>query len=169
MKTWRPDHDRKLSDAFLAEVRNGGFTFFIRHASSDDLSTVAIDRASVLNKTFVPTEYQKGLCLNERGQVESQVLGHFFRAAKIPIGEVVASPMCRARETAELSPGRVDRADPSLILTTLLAPGERAAQKKNEEAAGTDTGSGTNRILSSHGAVLESIGYGTSILNRPAW
>jgi hypothetical protein len=36
-----------------------------------------------------------------------QLLGHFFRAAKIPIGEVVATPVCRAREAAELSLGRV--------------------------------------------------------------
>ena len=75
----------------------------------------------------MPTEYRRGLCLNELGRVESQVLGHFFRAAKIPVGEVVASPVCRARETAELSLGRIDRFDPSLILTLLLAPDEERA------------------------------------------
>jgi hypothetical protein len=129
----RPDYDRKLSDALLAELLNGGFTFFVRHASRDQgRASIAIDRALLLDKTFVPTEYQRGPCLNELGRVESQTLGYFLRAARIPISEVVASPVCRARETAELSLGRVDRFDPSLIWTTLLAPGEeREEQKEN--------------------------------------
>jgi phosphohistidine phosphatase SixA len=169
VKKGRPDHDRDLSPALLAELRNGGFTFFIRHASRDaaDRSS-GVDRAAVLDKTFVPTEYQRGLCLNEDGRVESQVLGHFFRAAKIPIGEVVASPVCRARETAELSIGRVDRFDPSLIVTTLLAPGEeRAVQKKNLKKLLEQTpASGTNRMLVSHDPVLESIGYENLILEQ---
>ena len=66
VKKWLPDHNRKLSDALLAELPNGGFTFFIRHGNRDDLS-IAIDRASLLDKTFVPTEFQRGLCLNEPG------------------------------------------------------------------------------------------------------
>jgi phosphohistidine phosphatase SixA len=160
VKKWQPDHDRTLSDSLVGELQNGGFTLFVRHSSRDEGSN-AIDRASVLDKTFVPTEYRRGLCLNERGRVESQVLAHFFRAAKIPIAEVVASPLCRARETAELSLGRIDRLDPSLIPTLLLAPGEeRAAQRKNlrELLAHTPT-AGANRMLTSHAGVLESVGY----------
>jgi phosphohistidine phosphatase SixA len=160
VKKWQPDHNRNLSDALLAELRNGGFTLFVRHASRDEGSN-GIDRASVLDKTFVPMEYRRGLCLNELGRVESQVLGHFFRAAKIPIGEVVASPLCRARETAELSLGRVDRLDPSLLPTLLLAPGEeRAAQTKNLRKLLAHTpAAGTNRMLTSPAGVLASIGY----------
>jgi broad specificity phosphatase PhoE len=152
-----PDYDRTLSDALLAELRNGGFTFFVRHGSRDEVSD-AIDRASLLN--IVPSEYRRGLCLNEQGRVESQILGQFFRAEKIPIGEVVASPVCRARETAELSLGRVDRLDPSLILPPLLTPGEqRAAQMNLKKLLEHKPAAGTNRMLVSHTGVLESIGY----------
>jgi phosphohistidine phosphatase SixA len=160
VRTLQIDYNRNLSDGLLAELRNDGFTFFVRHASRDELSP-AIDRAAVLDKTFVPTEYRRGLCLNEQGRVESQIIGYFFRAAKISIGEVVASPVCRARETAELAFGHVDRLDPSLILTNLLAPGEeRAAQKKNLKKLLEQTpASGTNRVLAAHDGVLESIGY----------
>src|SRR5689334_7001607 len=51
VKKWQPNHNRNLSDALLAELRNGGFTIFVRHASRDEGSN-AIDRASVLEKTF---------------------------------------------------------------------------------------------------------------------
>jgi Histidine phosphatase superfamily (branch 1) len=154
----RPVYDRNLSDALLTELRNGGFTFFVRHGSRDEVSN-AIDRASLLN--IVPSEYRRGLCLNEQGRVESQILGQFFRAAKIPIGEVVASPVCRARETAELSLGRVDRLDPSLIYPPLLAPGEeRAAQMNLKKLLHQAPAAGTNRMLASHTLVLESIDYG---------
>ena len=158
VSTWQPDYSRDLSDGLVADSRNGGFTFFVRHGDRDE-EPDAIDRASLLN--IVPSEHRRGLCLNELGRVESQILGNFFRAAKIPIGEVIASPVCRARETAELSLGRVDRLDPSLILSTLLAPGEeRAAQRMNLKKLLEQTpAAGTNRMLASHGAVLETIGY----------
>jgi broad specificity phosphatase PhoE len=150
-------YDRNLSNDLLAELRNGGFTLFVRHGKSDG-GNAAIDRASLLK--IVPSEYQRSVCLNEQGRAESQILGQFFSAKKIPIGEVVASPVCRARETAELSLGRVDRLDPSLIFPDLLAPDERhAAQMSVKKLLEQTPAAGTNRMLVSHGAVLESIGY----------
>ena len=68
--------------------------------------------------------------------------------------------MPRARD-GRAEPRRVDRFDPSLIVTTLLAPGEeRAAQKKNLKKLLEQTpASGTNRMLVAHIGVLKSIGY----------
>ena len=42
VKSWRPDQNQNLSDSLLFELRNGGFTFFVRHASRDEVS-IAID------------------------------------------------------------------------------------------------------------------------------
>ena len=157
-------HQRKLSPALIADLRSGGFTLFIRHASRDGTSSpslAAIDRASVLDKTLIPPDFRPGLCLNETGRVESRLLGHFLKSANIPVGEVLASPICRARETAELSVGRINRLDFSLVFENALAGStERTIlNEKLKRLIDQVPPSGANRLLFSHATVLERIGY----------
>jgi phosphohistidine phosphatase SixA len=155
------DYERKLSASLLSELRGGGFTLFIRHASRDGVdvpATSALDWAFTVDPAVVPAEYRWGLCLNEFGRVESRLLGQFFRRASIPVGEVLASPLCRTRETAELSVGRVDRLEPTLVI--IGGPNERAARtsglKRLLEQAPRR---GANRLLFSHTSVLETQGF----------
>jgi phosphohistidine phosphatase SixA len=155
------DYERKLSASLLSELRAGGFTFFIRHASRDGVdvpATSALDWAFTVDPAAVPAEFHWGLCLNEFGRVESRLLGQFFRRATIPVGEVLASPLCRARETAELSVGRVDRLEPSLV--TIGGPNERAARTIGLKQLLEQTPRrGANRLLFSHTSVLEAQGF----------
>jgi phosphohistidine phosphatase SixA len=159
-----PDYERKLSQSLLAELRGGGFTLFIRHASRDGIDvpgSTALDRAYLIDPVLLPADFRWGICLNEFGRVESRLLGSFFRLAKIPIGEVAASPLCRARETAELSVGRIDRIEPALVIDNVLATSaEKAARASGlQRLLAKAPGRGRNRLLFSHGGVLETQGY----------
>jgi broad specificity phosphatase PhoE len=159
-----PDYERKLSAALLAELRAGGYTLFVRHGSRDRgsaPSNPAFDRAYLIDPSLMPPDFRSGICLNEVGRAESRLLGQFFRRAKIPVGEVLASPLCRARETAELSVERVDRIDPDLVIDNVFAgAAERAprAARLRKLLDQTPRG-GTNRLLFSHSGVLETQGY----------
>ncbi len=49
--------------------------------------------------------FDKAVCLNERGKVQARAMGELLNHIKFPIGYVITSPSCRARQTAELAFG----------------------------------------------------------------
>jgi phosphohistidine phosphatase SixA len=127
-KRWTQLDDSSL----LAALRAGGLVLACRHAiterGQDDRGP---DRASQRN-------------LSDEGRRQSEAIGRAVRAAGIPIGPVLSSPMFRTRETAELAFG-----DTTVALTRLLLRGE---QPKNElMALYTEAPpSGKNRVLMTH-------------------
>ena len=155
--------DRALSPSLLAELSAGGFTLFVRHASRDPAPSLdAIDRAWILDPASVPADFRQGFCLNELGRIESRLLGQFIRESRIPIGEVLSSPLCRARETAELSVGRVDRLDFALVHAKVPAPGlERSVQREGiRSLMKQPPAPGTNRILFGHWDTMDKRDFG---------
>jgi phosphohistidine phosphatase SixA len=88
-----------LADApLLAALKGGGYILYFRHASTDfgqndEQMTGYEDCARQRN-------------LTDAGRAEARAIGNAIRALGIPIGEVLASPFCRTRETAELIFGR---------------------------------------------------------------
>jgi len=84
--------------ALLGALRRGGYVIYFRHTSTDfgqndDRMTGYEDCARQRN-------------LTDAGRAEARAIGAAIRALDIPIGEVLASPFCRTRETAELIFGR---------------------------------------------------------------
>jgi phosphohistidine phosphatase SixA len=82
----------------VRELRKGGYVLFFRHAatelSQDD------SRARSL------TDCSNQRSLNAQGRDEARAIGRAFAELRIPIGRVLASPVCRADETATLIFGR---------------------------------------------------------------
>ncbi len=88
-------------------LQTGGNTLVIRHATADNeiakqekLSSCALQRN-----------------LTEAGKDQARAIGDGVRALKIPITDVRASPLCRARDTAQLAFDRVT------LDRDLLSPG----------------------------------------------
>jgi phosphohistidine phosphatase SixA len=78
-----------------------------------------------------------------------------MRALEIPIGEVLASPYCRAKETAELAFGHAYIVERSLMSTTNLpAPEKEPLLAALRSWLGKPVAEGTNRVLISHNAPL---------------
>jgi phosphohistidine phosphatase SixA len=85
--------------ALLAALRGGGYVLFFRHAATDfgqndDKMTGYEDCATQRN-------------LTDKGRADARAIGSDLRALAIPVSDVLASPFCRTRETAELIFGRV--------------------------------------------------------------
>lgn len=93
---WRPAHARAQTGASLvAAMRAGGVVVFLRHAATvaSQIDTGRLgDRGGQRN-------------LSPAGIRQARELGAAFRALRIPIAEVLASPVFRARDTAELAFG----------------------------------------------------------------
>lgn len=118
-----PTIDTGLNPETLDMLRAGGFVIFVRHADRDDNEQIdAFDRMSLVLGRRYPEDFGSGVCLNETGSAVSKVLGQAMQIARIPVGQIYSSPICRAVETAVLSTGRQpDVLDERLIYQTMSA------------------------------------------------
>ena len=93
-----PPSESLTGAALLQALRGGGLILYFRHTSTDfgqndDAMSGYEDCARQRN-------------LTDRGRDEARRIGGAIKRLDIPIGDVLASPFCRTRETAQLIFGR---------------------------------------------------------------
>ena len=65
---------------------------------------------------FAENEYFKdAVCLNTRGEIQAKAMGEHIQRIKLPIGPIISSPSCRARQTANLAFGGYSKLDRDLV------------------------------------------------------
>jgi phosphohistidine phosphatase SixA len=126
------------ADSLLAEMRKGGYTMLWRHTATDRTVREPMDYKTT------PRFQQRNL--TDRGIADAKIVGVIFKARNIPIGDVIASPMFRTRETAEYAFGRVTD-------TPVLRVVDPNAEQKRLIA--TAPAAGANRVLVTHHFVIE--------------
>jgi phosphohistidine phosphatase SixA len=126
------------ADSLLVELRKGGYTILWRHTATD--RTVR----EPMNYETTPRFQQRNL--TDRGVADAKAVGLLFKSREIPIGEVLASPMFRTRETAEYAFGRVEA-------TPILRQLDPSPEQRRLIAA--EPAAGTNRVLVTHHFVIE--------------
>lgn len=159
-----------MSAELLAQLRQGGFNIFFRHALTPNYKD-AIGRD--------PDDPRPGDCsyqrnLSEDGIAQSRALGEAFRELGIPIGVVRASPMCRCMDTAWYAFGRYER-DRNILLHGTEPkndPPEGKVWRNVESIARIPPMPMTNSIFVSHGTVSEVFGdtyleEGEAVVIRP--
>lgn len=125
----------------LTELRKGGYVIYFRHTSTD------FSRDDSRSKSDEDCGNQRPL--TDRGREEARQIGAAFRALKIPVVKVLASPRCRTMETAMLAFGRAEKANE--------VRGGPAAPNNPDRYAGlrrllsTELKPGGNLVISSHG------------------
>lgn len=125
----------------LTELRKGGYVIYFRHTSTD------FSRDDSRSKSDDDCDNQRPL--TAKGRDEARGIGAAFRALKIPVEKVLASPRCRTLETAMLAFGRAERSNE--------VRGGPAAPSTPDRYAGlrrllsTQPQPGGNRVISSHG------------------
>src|SRR5688572_9305860 len=126
------------ADSLLVELRKGGYTIMWRHTATDRTVREPMDYKST------PRFQQRNL--TDRGIADAKIVGVIFKARNIPIGDVIASPMFRTRETAEYAFGRVTE-------TPVLRVVDPNPEQKRLIA--TAPAAGANRVLVTHHFVIE--------------
>jgi hypothetical protein len=144
------------ADSAFRLMKQGGYTMIWRHAETDWLTQDApgsSDRALQRN-------------LTERGASDARAIGEMFKHARIPVGDVVASPMWRTRETAEFAFGRAR-------IDTALRSLDRAPARA---IIAVKPAKGTNRVLVTHHFIIEQnvpgvrpgmVGEGEAVVVHP--
>jgi hypothetical protein len=145
-----PNRESFASKLTLARVlQQGGLIVFIRHARTDsargDADPVDLERCDTQR------------VLSEAGREQAKLLGGAWRALRIPTADVIASPFCRTRETAELAFGRVT-VEPTLRhLAPESAEHFEIAGRRTQALLATAPPPGCNRVLVAHGFSIRPI------------
>jgi len=143
-----PAHAQSEAEILVAAMQDGGKVIYLRHAATnqDEVDTGRLgDRAGQRN-------------LSPAGIEQAKELGRAFRALNIPINEVLASPVFRARDTAELAFGK----DEVMVSMDIVADEYAGSQLRQMLAAiprmlRTEAGPGMNRIMVGHRTPLEMV------------
>lgn len=160
----------------VEELRGGGFILHFRHAQRQKWdSVIAFDVYEATTGVDGATaSFTDAVCLTPQGVEEAKMIGEIFRLGSIPVGHVIASPSCRARQTALLAWGRIDAISTSIAHTPVTNhDNEKAFTAELKRILTTvPIEPGTNTIVSGHGNTLEYnpelFASGRDLLNRQA-
>ncbi|MCC8998829.1 MAG: histidine phosphatase family protein [Candidatus Contendobacter sp.] len=151
----------------LNQLRHGGFVLYLRHGFTDNTKP---DRASGVDLNDCST--QRPLSL-EGHKIGARV-GEAVRKAKIPIGEIRISPLCRVKDTvADAFPGLPYMIDSNLMYTANFTDAEKAPIIANtRRLLSAPVVAGSNRLLIAHAPnLMDLIGYfpkeATLVIFRP--
>ncbi|MGG6310568.1 histidine phosphatase family protein [Paenibacillus macerans] len=136
--------------SLLAALRQGGYVLYVRHGEAN----VGEDRPGLR-----PEDCSAQRNLSAVGRGQARRFGSAQRELGIPVATpVLASPLCRTRETAALAfgPARV-RAEPALLRLYRLSGGGTAAPAERQAALRVLDSllervppAGTNRVIVAH-------------------
>ena len=156
-------------------LRNGGHLIYFRHAQRQKWdSVIAFDVYELATGAdSTAASYADAVCLTPQGVEEGRMIGEIFRLARIPVGTVVASPSCRARQTATLAFDRIDATSAGLAHSpvTSVATAGRFRDELERVLRETPIPAGSNVAIVAHGNTLENhpdlFESGAEILGEP--
>ena len=151
----------------LDQVRKGGFVLYLRHGYTDNNRP---DRLPAVDLDDCRTQRP----LTEEGRQLSKRVGESIRKARLPVGEIRTSPLCRAKESAQAAfPGKPFTIDKLLMYTANLTDAQKVPIIANtRRLLSTPVAAGSNRLLVAHAPnLMDLIGYfpkeGTLAIFRP--
>lgn len=125
----------------LAALRAGGHVVYFRHADTDhsqnDQRMTSVEDCTTQRN------------LSEQGREHARALGDAIHALGIPIGTVLASPLCRTVETAMLAFGAA-RKSPAVREGGPLPPGSPGRFPALRALLSTPVAPGTNTVVVGH-------------------
>lgn len=162
--------EKWATPTLLKDLRRGGFVLYVRHGNTDNSKPDAVPKVDLDDcNTQRP--------LNAEGRKVAAQVGQYLRAARIPVSEVIYSPLCRARESAQLAFGYLG--DKLHQESLLMYVGNFTSEEKKPVIAMTRqlvsslVPAGGNRVLVAHAPNLADLmGYfvkpeGTVVVLRP--
>jgi hypothetical protein len=166
-----PATAQSMPNAQLVEaLRGGGYNLYVRHAAT---TWSQIDRVASPDDwaSCDPAQVRQ---LSDEGRRDARALGNALRALRIPLGRIVSSPYCRARETARLIAGRDAQATPDLMNLRVqeLVGGRDAAVRNARNVLSEPPAKGANDLFAAHGnlglaAFGEYLGEGEFMVIEP--
>jgi phosphohistidine phosphatase SixA len=127
--------------ALLAALRGGGHVLYFRHADTDhsqnDQRMTSVEDCTTQRN------------LTDRGRERARAVGEAIRALGIPIGAVLASPLCRTVETAMLAFGSAQKSA-AVREAGPLPPGSPGRFPALRALLSTPVAPGANTVIVGH-------------------
>jgi len=153
------------SPPLVRRLRGGGYVLAFRHAATD---------FSMTDTTRDLRDCSRQRNLNADGRRQARRIGNAFRRLGIPVGQVLASPFCRTRDTARLAFGRARPSRDLLSARYLGSVSARARQPaRMRRLLARRPRLGTNTALISHNFAIEdaarvSLAEGEAVVVAPS-
>ena len=133
--------------ALVQALKSGGLILYFRHASTDfgqndDAMSGYEDCARQRN-------------LTDRGRDEARRIGAAIKRLDIPVGDVLASPFCRTRETAQLIFGRATAS--AAVRGGPARPESNDRYGELRKLLSTPPRAGTDLAIASHGNPFHAV------------
>src|ERR687895_1633389 len=126
------------SAQLIEQLRAGGYVLYLRHTSTD------FSQNDSRMTSYEDCATQRNL--TDQGREEARAIGEHVKRLEIPIGEVLASPFCRTRETARLAFGKATATN-----DVRGGPVEASRYEPLRKLLSSPVPRGANRVISSHG------------------
>ena len=137
------------SDALRADLRQGGYVIYLRHAETDTMPEPMV-------RDLADCIWQRNL--NARGHAQADAIGAQLRGLGITAGRLEASPFCRTRQTAERVFGRLAMVNPDLYYHVSQSPQQVAAtDAKLKARLGQRPSGGGNLVLIGHAPTMRNV------------
>lgn len=144
-----------LPSGFEKTLQEGGYVLYLRHAPTDNTKP---DRFPAVDLNDCSTQRP----LSPEGRLVAARVGETLRRARVPIGEIHMSPLCRVKDTVTVAfPGRVATTDKDLMYTGNMTCGQKAPIIANtRRLLSLPVAPGTNRVVVAHGPnLMDLMGY----------
>tara|TARA_A100001234_G_C12628688_1_gene387233 strand:- start:454 stop:1257 length:804 start_codon:yes stop_codon:yes gene_type:complete len=118
------DEQLRIDKIWANKISKGGYILHFRHAEREkwidvqmyDLLESDVHNNGFNNSRMAENDYfSKAVCLNDRGLVQAKAMGELLKEISFPIGQVISSPSCRSRQTANIAFGGYDKLDRELV------------------------------------------------------
>jgi phosphohistidine phosphatase SixA len=139
------------AEALVKQLRSRGHVLLLRHAATDNAVDTTAD--------FMDCSRQRNL--SSEGRRQARAIGRALRKLRVPVGQTMASPFCRTRDTARLVTGNdfTSRAllPPDLLETVRTESDSPSYNLRGQLGNYVDTAS--NVVFVSHeSTILEATG-----------
>ena len=160
---YKNNENIKQENYFWAmEIMKGGYILHFRHAEREkwiDVQMYDSLESDVKNNgslRLAENDYfAKAVCLSERGTIKAKAIGEHLENINLPIGYVISSTSCRARQTAELSFGGYDDVKRILVHKGPYYENQKERVSKLKELyLNLPIENQTNTIVTAHNSVV---------------
>lgn len=143
--------EKPITPALLNQIRSGGFVLYMRHGNTDNSRA---DRFPAVDLSDCSTQR----VLSDAGRQLMRDVGRHLKAAAIPLGRILVSPMCRTRESAQLAIGqRFEISEPLMYSANMTREQKQPRIVALKKLLAEPVPPGSNTLIVAHAPNLDDL------------
>lgn len=143
--------EKPISAELFKEIRKGGFILYMRHGNTDNSRP---DRVPGVDLNDCATQRP----LSDEGRKLMKQVGKAIRETKIPLGQILVSPMCRTRESAQLAIGdKFQLVEPLMYSANMTSDEKKPRIEALRKLLLAPVAKGTNTLMIAHAPNLDDL------------